>query len=801
MKRFRKNIRGQFVIVAALLIALLTLSVALSIHQVNLHRQQLRYEPVEELVLGITTDLDRSLTHALSIATQQYYETGSKEKADSEGYNFISKWVRSIIASYPHLGIKMNINKTKVGLTDVYFDYNWGGEVGYSYGYAKFDLDIDAYGFKGWVGHSGKFVLLKIFPESITPADQSTTFNFRILQGKDQPIPIPNLTPESLKIRVNITRTSPPIPAIITNLSYLGGGNYKVTFSPRININYTFGVELTVVTPEDSIYVSTYFNKDVNVFVTLQSQEENSPVLTNLGLIQLGDIIYTLPNSSSPEPGFSYFLRYTPENVSYTFLNWTTTGDVQVADPYSVVTSVKIEGNGTITAFYSRYTPPKPAIVNLNLDSREEGELTRHLGNITLGLTKYTLPANVTDLPTGDYWLEYEPHNSSYFFVRWEWSGDVIPWSQGDNSTMLTVYGNGTVIAVYGIQPPIIKQVSVFLQSLEETLVPPGNLGKIQLGATLFGLPNSTTLLNGTYFLKYIPAEGYTFLNWTITGDIIVQDPYSSTTSVTLNGNGTITAFYRGCKVSLNSKQWMDLSFNLGKITLGASTYALPKNLTGLASGDYTLQYTLHNSSYIFLWWEFSGDVIPWNSTSSNTTLTIYGDGTVTAVYNLISEPPPPFIGDWSTLYVDTGYRLMPPFMWSGKSSHLPSRYNTGTGKYWAVLDSPPTPTLYLARYVNVTAYVRPNPPWNAKDVSLELGFTYNGKYYLLGNRTFPVNSQGVYRFTIDILYGEFPEGYPGVIPEGSVILLTVTVTFFKQPWGDFKLFYGPNRPSCIELF
>ena len=206
MKRFRRDTRGQFVVIAALLIALLTLSLALSIHQVNLHRQQLRYEPVEELVLGITSDLDRCLTYALSLASQKYYETRSLDIARNEGYQFISKWVRSILASYAHLGIKMimhsPLNPTEEGPTDVQIIFNWDNPAGNSKVDTQFDLDIEAYGFKGWVGRSAKFVNLEIL-SPIEFDDQSTTLKFRIVHGKH---PIPNLTKESLiKTRVHIT--------------------------------------------------------------------------------------------------------------------------------------------------------------------------------------------------------------------------------------------------------------------------------------------------------------------------------------------------------------------------------------------------------------------------------------------------------------------------------------------------------------------------------------------------------------------------------------------------------------------
>jgi hypothetical protein len=228
----------------------------------------------------------------------------------------------------------------------------------------------------------------------------------------------------------------------------------------------------------------------------------------------------------------------------------------------------------------------------------------------------------------------------------------------------------------------------------------------------------------------------------------------------------------------------------------------LPRTLTGLAGVDYQLVYSPLNSSYVFLWWESSGDAVVWNGTSSNTTVTIFGNGELTAVYQASSGPPPPPPGDWSTLYVDTKYQLLPGFMWSGRNGHLPSRASTGNDKQEAIMNSVPVPTLYLAQLVNVTAYIRPVPPGSAKDVYMELGFTYGGHYYKLGDGTFLANARGEYFLMIDISHGEFTQEFGmGVLPEGSVVSLKVIVTFYVPPNGFFFLYYGPSDPSRIDLF
>jgi len=1170
MRKLKRSVRGQFVIVAALLIAVLTLSLATTIHQTNLHRQEMRYRPVQELVLSITSDLERALAHSLSRASERYFKnTLDIGGAAKEGNSFLAEWGQSVIASYSSTGLNLS---TIVRPDSFRFNESWFGNPGRSIVYADFKLDAETYGFRGWEGHSAKYVTLLINPDSTDLTSPEKTLTFQVKQsalGEEQGVPVSSLTTKSLIVRTIVTENVTSSVNILS-LNYLGDGNYTATFKPIIS-ERTIGVVLTVITPEDGIYVCASYRYE-DVAVTFQSQEENSPVPTNLGHIRFEEwpesASWSLPYSKDTQPG-KWSIMYLPETMSHRFLNWTTTDDISIENPASPLTKVTILGNGTITAFYNVV---EPVSVDLTLDSREWDYSTRHLGRIMLNSTSYSLPETVvtqvsdnfiieyvSDNPTytfwqweaspnimpsnysaqrtsmtvlgtgnltaiyrvklpepfsctvnllsleetletenlgqirfaenlyelpssmglnnGNYLLEYIPltgytftywattgnvtvddslapltqaringngtiiayykHSpppvpitveliseeengltsnlgwitlgeenrslpatttlevgdyvlvftpeSDYVFIRWEFSDSVIVWDTTKDTTMVSVYGSGTIVAVYGSEapnrffvsldffskdefsasanlgkiqfrsevldlpanrivpygtyllkyiplqgytfvgwtvsgnvlvqdlwspltsvtangdgtitavyrgcnilldsrelddtssnlgqialsstsyvlpaylqslaagsyaieytppnstivflwwettgaaivsnsngdkttvmisgdgtvtavytynPPLPVKATIAFQSTEETLASQ-NLGNIQLGPDLFMLPNSTEVFSSTYLLEYIPLQGYTFVNWTTSGNVFVQDLRSQTTSVTVNGNGAITAFYRGCKIQLTSKEWNSTLQNRGQIALGSTMYSLPKYLTGLPASDYPIQYTPYNSSYAFLWWEYSGDVIVWGAASSTAILTIYGDGTVTAVYIRVSEPPPPPpVGKWNVLYVDLKYKLVPGFMWSGRDGHEPSRASTGKDKQEAILTSPQTPTLYLAKILNVTAWIRPVPPNSAKDVYLELGFNYNGQYYKLGDGTFLANSLGMYGLNIDIEHGSFTEEYGvGVIPQGSTIILKIIVTFYVPPNGFFFLYYGPSNPSRVELF
>jgi hypothetical protein len=813
MKKFRKNTRGQFVVIAALLIAILTLSVALSIHQINLHRQQLRYEPVEELVLGITSDLDRCLTHSLSIATQLYDINRSlgTEPATKVGENFIFKWIRSIRASYANLGINVAVsvprNETAGGETCAKWTIDWSHPRGISQVYTKFDLDIDAYGFKGWVGRSSKFVTLEILDV------QDKTVQFRIRQGTmSDSLPIPNLTPESLyKTRIHIDEhfwaSYPELE--VTDLTYLGEGVYSVTFNHGVN-QYTKGVELTVVTPEDNIVVSALHYIEVEFFINLQSQEQYSAFPTNKGKVEFDGCNYTLPvYSLKTSPGL-HKAKYFPDETDI-FLNWTTTGNIEAKDPYHSSTDILIRGNGTITAFYGKV--PSPVTVHVTLDSRDLNYSTHSLGSITLDKTTYTdLPAVNDTLTTGKYYIEYKPENSSYYF--WEWDcdplGNFIFDNRSAKSTTVTIKGNGTVIAVYSTTPTLTpQQAFVNLRSQEENSLTPTDLGLIKLGDVNYTLPRySLKINNGTYLLEYFPAEGYKFLNWTTTGEISVINPYSSLTSVIINGNGSIIAFYRGYEINLDSRQWENSSFNLGSITLGDNTYKLPKSLTGVAGGKYLLQYTPENSSYKFLWWESTAGVFLENNTNANTMLEIYGDGNVTAVYSLVYQPPPSPSEEWDILYLCDlppsmllPYSMLPQHYFNPRSSTLPIPPRDS----WQYIDvcTPPTKKdMTLAKYINITLYIQ-LASGKAENITIELKFIYNNTKYLLDTRTF-YNLTGEAWYThiidtdkIDKTGWPFP-GEP-IIPEGSVITLTIIV---PPNSGTLHIVYGWERyQSIVDMF
>jgi hypothetical protein len=238
--------------------SIVVLSVALSIHQMSGQRQQLKYEPVKETVLAITSDLKRALTIALRNATHRYYSTLSQSLLPSNmslslaniAFNgTLNNWKDTVTVLFSHLNVKNRFVETRLSI-------NWGDYIGWSYAYVVFNLDIDAYGFNGWNSKLTKYVVLTIFPETIRVESGDTTgLIFNLMEdGK----PVTNLKTEHLQGYI-LGDDGMWAPADIESLKYLGKGDYNVTLLHYPRIKPHLGVILKAVTPRDSIIVSARY--------------------------------------------------------------------------------------------------------------------------------------------------------------------------------------------------------------------------------------------------------------------------------------------------------------------------------------------------------------------------------------------------------------------------------------------------------------------------------------------------------------------------------------------------------------
>ncbi|MEM2904674.1 MAG: hypothetical protein QW057_03855 [Candidatus Bathyarchaeia archaeon] len=555
--------RGQVIVVGTLLVAILALSVTLSVYRMSGGKEELRAIPVRETVLGIASDLDRALAYSLSNASKTYrslWPQNSTEyaaqQANEQGRWFLSTWKRGVLAAYSNLGVGLEY-------TNELFNFTWGEGFGLSNARCMVGLNISGYGFTGWVGERNRAVGLSLDADSIKPTPESheTRMSFTLL--RDGSRPISDLGPENESIAVLAHIAGEVwVAGNVTSLTYEGGGRYTLVFQPDVN-PHSRGVILTVTTPEDQVVVSAFHRSEEKVQISFDSLDENRTSPTDhLGMIMLGDIVLQpLPESATAYTG-QYLLRYVPE-PPYVFLNWTVENAslAAVDDIYAELTSVNITGSTSITAYYGQGNgtgsgtsqPPNTLLVR----SVEENGFSEGRGIVSLqqkvkGKWQDVEPPgqrilhNVTK--SDDYGVLFEPQ-AGYRFVRWEYGGSVEHGHgqppSGPNADIISVaLAGGNVTAVY-TQDLSGLTATITLNS-RERMDSSENKGWISFNGTNYALPaNVPNVPLSTYPLRFVPQNpNQVFLWWETQGDVIVTNGTKPSTTVVVQGDGTITAVY-----------------------------------------------------------------------------------------------------------------------------------------------------------------------------------------------------------------------------------------------------------------
>lgn len=582
MRLFR-NKRGQFIVIAALLISILTFSLVFSIFQTNNQRQELNYRPVQELVLGITSDLERALDHAANISSHIYSSTANITQAREMGTRFMNgTWTPSILTVYAVAGLNMTLLD---GSPEFNFD-GWDTNTGWSLASAYFSLDAPSYGFEGWVGHSQKRITLKLDPILPNPnqfeRNDSDKVEFSLTQsigemesnGEDE-IPVPNLDESDLSVKVyNIG--SAWIDATVKDLTYLGGGHYSATIKPGLHPVF-LGVNVTAETPNEGIIVeASNFNSNPQVTVKLQSQLMGSPNPTNRGQIQFGSLPpAALPSSIDTQLG-TYIVKYFPENGSI-LDHWELNG---VTESSTNPTLIPVQASCTITAFYKPgSTPPPPnQKYTVTLNSRASDGSSQNLGTIAFGSNNYFLPNTISNVQPLDYSLGYSTYNLTYVFQSWNATGNVFPWNSTASSTMATVVGDGTITAVYG-RSPIIGNGNTLYVDAGYVLSPDRNL--------------SDKWYRGPSQGNHLPSTASTGQN-----KQIFSAESQPTTNLYVISYATIIAYVRPSPPDSAKTVTLELGFNyqgtyykLGEGSYLANEQGVYTLTLGVTSGHWTEQY------------------------------------------------------------------------------------------------------------------------------------------------------------------------------------------------------------------
>jgi preprotein translocase subunit YajC len=313
---------------------------------------------------------------------------------------------------------------------------------------------------------------------------------------------------------------------------------------------------------------------------------------------------------------------------SYRFVEWT--GDVgTITDVHASTTTITMNGDYSITAEFV-------AIYDLSISSTGGGSVTEP------GEGVFTYDnETVVDLAA-------EPADG-YRFV--EWTGDV--------GTIADVYDATTTITMngdYSITAEFARQYDLTTSSTEGGSV-------TEPGEGVFTYDEGTVV-----DLVAEPADGYRFVEWT--GDVgTIADVYDATTTITMNGDYSITAeFVTIYDLSISSTEG-------GSVTTpgeGVFTYDEGEVIDLLAEAE---------EDYLFVEW--TGDVGTIADVyAASTTITMNGDYTITANF----EPVYPTVTTQAATNITAYSSTLNMNYTVGDFSPVQVRfaYKKSTGLFWS---------------------------------------------------------------------------------------------------------------------
>ena len=270
-------------------------------------------------------------------------------------------------------------------------------------------------------------------------------------------------------------------------------------------------------------------------------------------------------------------------STCYDFVNWTGTAvDAgRVANASAPDTTVLMRGNYILTAHYTI----KTFALSVNASPTAGGTPT--------GSGTYNCGANASVSANT---------SSCYDFVNWTSSGSVSIANSSATTTNVTVNGVGTVTANYAI-----KQFYLTVTANDSDGGTPTGSGTYNCGANASVSANTSSC--------------YNFINWTSSGSVSIANSSATTTNVTVNGVGTVTANYAiktfALSVTANNSGGTPTFEGISPFTCG-TTVNLSANT---------------NSCYTFTGWTPTTGIT--NPNAENTTVLMNATRTLTAHYNI----------------------------------------------------------------------------------------------------------------------------------------------------------------------
>ncbi len=323
-----------------------------------------------------------------------------------------------------------------------------------------------------------------------------------------------------------------------------------------------------------------------------------------------------LNGSSGSFPAGNYSTT-APTCPGYSFLQWSTAGGVATYPSTASSAVATISGNGTLSAKYAStayavnffVSPSSCGPISFNGSPKTNGSS----GSYAAG-TYSTVAASCT----------------GYNFHGWSANGGLTLGSPSSPSTNTTVSAAGNLTADY------VRGTGAGGGSYVVTFtVNPTYCGPITFNGTSQASGTTSSFPPGTYPAVAHACAGYTFSGWSSTGGVALATPTSASTTVTVSSPGALTATY-----VQNAPGSAGHRYNVSFVVIPSACGGMGFNGTTQANGSWGMFRPGNYSALApactgraFHGWSGSGGVQPLAALVNPTTVSVQGNGTLTATY------------------------------------------------------------------------------------------------------------------------------------------------------------------------
>ncbi|HCE43232.1 MAG TPA: hypothetical protein DET40_06770 [Lentisphaeria bacterium] len=322
----------------------------------------------------------------------------------------------------------------------------------------------------------------------------------------------------------------------------------------------------TIANPTAAITTGTLTGGDTDT-AELQAEFAHNTTTLTMAVIGNGGISGDISIGTNTVDTITDLTIIASPDAGSHFVNWTSTGGAVVADKTSDATTVRLTGPGTVTANFAIY------------DYSVVFESADILQGTIVGTTPQTAPFGGSCLPVKAIPLP------GYHFVEWTGTGTFLPTSA--------------------------NPLTVIVDQAEDMVITASfarNQGNLTIDHTGTGttIPASGSVIAvNTNEPQGISATDANFVNWTISGAGMIEDPLAQVTTVTLTGvdgdsstacNVTATANYLppaltpATPYNFNSVQFSRTTFtiNAGDLT-GITRMVVTTSFNGIDTEDCDL--------------------------------------------------------------------------------------------------------------------------------------------------------------------------------------------------------------------